>query len=149
MASLLWSAGIPLEYMPHSCIMLSLLKHFWSDANKIGPAAHEWTVEMICGICSILNIQYVVIVSSHLLRSKDCVKLHPTTLNSVSGPVYNHTGSEEIVLLSSLASLLLDCLYQQVGGIIDTDTSNINSTRDCPSQSIVNGDMLKQVLRWD
>lgn len=69
-AALLWSAGIPAEYQPQSSVMMTLLKHFATEHIKSGPAAHEWSTDMICAICSIMNIPYVIIVSSHLLQSK-------------------------------------------------------------------------------
>jgi len=106
-ASFLWSAGISCEYLAQSSVMLSLLRHFWSDANS---SVHEWSssVERICGICAILNIPFVVIIQPHLLKSKSAVKLRQTTACTASGPLYK--GSEEIVSIASLPSSLLDRL---------------------------------------
>jgi len=112
-ASLLWSAGIPAEYQPQSSVMMTLLKHFSTEHIKSGPAAHEWSTDMICGICSIMNIPYVVIVSSHLLESKGAVKLRQTTLVTALGPSFNYAGGEEVVPLSSLVSILSERLNRK------------------------------------
>eukprot|EP00578_Thalassiosira_sp_NH16_P006270 CAMPEP_0181120618 /NCGR_PEP_ID=MMETSP1071-20121207/24259_1 /TAXON_ID=35127 /ORGANISM="Thalassiosira sp., Strain NH16" /LENGTH=1767 /DNA_ID=CAMNT_0023205299 /DNA_START=89 /DNA_END=5389 /DNA_ORIENTATION=+ len=110
-SALLWSAGISCEYLAQSGVMMSLLRHLWSDGNS------EWSssVDRICGICAILNIPFVVIVQPHLLKSKAAVKLRQTTASSASGPLYNW--SEELVPLSSLASLL----YERLSSNSDDD----------------------------
>jgi len=126
-ASFLWAAGISCEYLAQSGVILSLLRHFWSDTNPI----HEWSssVDKICGICAILNIPFVVIVQPHLLKSKMAVKLRQTTTNTTSGPVYK--GSEELVTISSLPSLLLERLSSV--SEVDDDTH----PTDLPNQPVV------------
>jgi len=102
----LWTSGISCEYLAQSGVILSLLRHFWSDTNPI----HEWSssVDKISAICAILNIPFVVIVQPHLLKSKMAVKLRQTITNTTSGPLFK--GSEELVTMSSLPSLLLERL---------------------------------------
>jgi histidyl-tRNA synthetase len=90
-ASMLWSAGISCEYLAQSSVMLSLLRHYSSDWS---PSGHNFD-----GTCAILNIPFVVIVQPHLF-AKGFVKLRQTA----------NKGSEELVPLTSLQSLLLDRL---------------------------------------
>lgn len=107
-ASHLWTAGIKCEYLAQSGALLSLLRHLRSSS-----AVHEWSssVDRICGISAMLNIPFVVVVQPHLLKSKAAVKLRQITTNTPSGPVYD--GSEELVNLESLPSLLLYRLSSQ------------------------------------
>jgi len=129
-ASFLWSAGISCEYLAQSGVMLSLLRHFWSDTNSV----HEWSssVERICGICAILNIPFVVIVQPHLLKSKVAVKLRQTTTNTASGPLFK--GSEELVPVSSLPSLLLERLSSL------SDVNDDTHPTDLPNQPALAGE---------
>ena len=123
-ASCLWAAGISCEYLAQSGMTLSLLRHCWNDSNP----SHEWSssVDKICGICAILNIPFVIIVQPHLLKSKMAVKLRQTTAITTSGPVLR--GSEELVTISSLPSLLLD----RLSSISDVDDDTLPA--DLPSQ---------------
>ncbi len=106
-ASLLWSAGIPCEYLRNSlCYTMSLLEHF----NDSKSTAHEWSVDTICGIAAILNIPFVIIVQPHLLNKKSAVKLRQTTIVQGTGPIFNYNGNEELVNLQSLSSLILERL---------------------------------------
>ena len=105
-ASLLWTAGVSCEYLAQSSVILSLLRHLQSKTN----ATPEWisSADKVSGICAILNIPYVVVVQPHLLKSKASVRLRHIISSTSSGPVYD--GSEEVVPLSSLPSLILDRL---------------------------------------
>ena len=105
-SSMLWTVGIGCEYLAQSGVILSLLRHLQSSTST----SPEWvsSADKVSGICAILNIPYVVVVQPHLLKSKASVRLRHIISNSLSGPVYD--GSEEVVLLSSLPSLLLDRL---------------------------------------
>jgi len=110
-ASLLWSAGIPCEYLRNSlCYTMSLLENFMSDSKVTSP--HEWSVDMICGIAAILNIPFVVIVQPHLLSRKSSVKLRQTTIAHGTGPLFNYNGNEEIVALNALSSLIMERLNE-------------------------------------
>lgn len=105
-ASILWRAGISCEYLAQSGVVLSLLRHLRGSTS----AAPEWisSADRVSGLCAMLNIPLVVVVQPHLLKSKAAVKLRQITTTSVSGPVYD--GSEEVVPLSSLPSILIDRL---------------------------------------
>jgi len=106
-ASFLWSAGIPCEYLRNSlCYSMSLLEHFKSDSKV---SYHEWSVDMICGIAAILNIPFVVIVQPHLLNYKSSVKLRQTTIVHGTGALFNYNGNEEVAL-NTLSSLILERL---------------------------------------
>jgi len=120
-SSLLWSAGISCEYLAQSGVMLSLLRHL---TNSV----HEWSssVDRICGICAILNIPFVVVVQPHLLKSKSAVKLRQTTTNTA------YKGSEELVPILSLPSVLLERLSTQSDGRDDTHPT------DLPNQPSIN-----------
>jgi hypothetical protein len=139
-ASLLWSAGISCEYLAQSGVLLSLLRHFSSDSNIV----HEWSssVDRICGTCAILNIPYAIIVQPHLLKTKAVVKLRQTAAHSSSGPLYK--GTEEIVPLQSLQSLLLERLSSRNNAREDsplTDIPNHPSSSDLQAQSNNNIDI--------
>jgi len=102
----LWTSGVSCEYLAQSSVILSLLRHIQSSTST----SPEWvsSADKVSGICAILNIPYVVVVQPHLLKSKASVRLRNIISSTSSGPVYD--GSEEVVLLSSLPSLLLDRL---------------------------------------
>jgi hypothetical protein len=114
-ASMLWTVGISSEYLAQSSVILSLLRHIQSSTST----SPEWisSADKVSGICAILNIPYVVVVQPHLLKSKASVRLRQIISNTSSGPVYD--GSEEVVLLSSLPSLILDRLSSQVSESTD------------------------------
>lgn len=99
-AAHLWSEGISAEYIPHSGVMLSLLKR-QDSANEIAVSdTNEWTLDQICGVCSLLKIPFVVVVQLHLLREKGSVRLRPIVdLSSTHNGVY-----ESFVPMTSLAS---------------------------------------------
>lgn len=101
-ASILWRNGISCEFSAQSGVMMSLLACLTSK--------WEWNVEMLLGICAIMNIPFVVVVVPHLFRSKHAVKVRAATMHSSSGEVYNYAGSEDFVPLSSLATYLLERL---------------------------------------
>lgn len=112
--ALLWSSGISAEYLTQSGVMLSILRHFSSTVN-------EWSssVDRICGVCAILGIPFVVIVQAHLLKTKSVVKLR----RMASGPVY--TGSEELVPITSLSSVILERLSSRSDGRDDTHLTDL------------------------
>ena len=119
-ASLLWSAGIPCEYLRNSlCYTMSLLENFMSESKT----SHEWSVDMICGIAAILNIPFVIIVQPHLLSKKSSVKLRQTTIEHGTGPLFNYNGNEEIVALNSLSSLILE----RLSAVNDVSDENISA----------------------
>ncbi|KAK1734261.1 eukaryotic translation initiation factor 2-alpha kinase [Skeletonema marinoi] len=120
-ASLLWSAGIPCEYLRNSlCYTMSLLENFMSDSKV---TSHEWSVDMICGIAAILNIPFVVIVQPHLLSKKSSVKLRQTTIAHGTGPLFNYNGNEEIVALNALSSLIIE----RISAVNDVSDENIST----------------------
>ena len=135
-ASLLWSAGVPCEYLRNSlCYTMSLLENFRNESSNM--TTHEWSIDMICGIAAILNIPFVVIVQPHLLSKKLSVKLRQTTIAHGTGPLYNYNGNEEIVDINSLSSLLLE----RLSFVNDKSDDNIAShqqtnANDLSSQSM-------------
>lgn len=98
-ASILWSEGISAEYLPHSGIMLSLLKRTRDEDE--GQGASDWSLVELMGVCAILNIPYAVIVQPHVLREKRTVRLRRIVSEGLSG---NHTGME--VTLENLAGAI-------------------------------------------
>ena len=136
-ASLLWTAGVSCEYLAQSSVILSLLRHIQSSTST----SPEWvsSADKVSGICAILNIPYVVVVQPHLLKSKASVRLRHIISNTSSGPVYN--GSEEVVPLSSLPSLILDRLSSQRGGDSTEDVHLIDHSH----HQVTNGESNPQV----
>ena len=59
------------------------------------------SLDQLYGLCGVLNIPFVVIVQSHLLRDKGSVRLRP---------IFDSGGSEEFVPLTALAGEILDRL---------------------------------------
>jgi len=108
-ASMLWCAGISCEYLAQSSVILSLLRHYSSDWS---PSGHNFD-----STCAILNIPFVVIVQPHLF-AKGFVKLRQTA----------NKGSEELVPLTSLQSLLLDRLSSL------SDAKNVSALTINPNQ---------------
>ena len=134
---MLWTSGISCEYLAQSGVLLSLLRHIQSSTST----SPEWvsSADKVSGICAILNIPFVVVVQPHLLKSKASVRLRQIILSTSSGPVYD--GSEEVVPLSSLASLLLDRLSSQRGGDSMEDVQLIDHSHHQAS----NGDSSHQI----
>lgn len=82
-ASRLWAAGIRAEYTPHSGVMLSILKRLREDSDDTGGNS-DWSLPELIGVCSLLNIPFVVIVQPHLLNDKGFVRLRNTHVSSSS-----------------------------------------------------------------
>lgn len=128
-ASLLWSHGISCDYTAQSGLMMSLLRLFSDDSNSERSAC-EWNVDMICGICAVLKIPFVVIVAPHLLCGKNVVKLRATTVKSSSGEQFNYAGSEDLILLPSLPSVILERIHSDEDGAMDNNIPESNSSSD-------------------
>lgn len=128
-ASLLWSSGISCDYHAQSGLMMSILRLF-SDDSSSASSAYEWNVDMICGICAVLQIPFVAIVAPHLLSSKRAVKLRATTTITASGEQFNYAGSEELIPLSSLPSVLLERLHSDEHRVVEDNMHESNSSSD-------------------
>ena len=103
-ARTLWSAGISAEYLPHSGVMISLLKRIRDDAAAENSNASDWSLQELYGVCALLSIPYVVIVQPHLLRDKNSVRLRQINCESSA----SHTSTGEIfVSLDDLATTIL------------------------------------------
>jgi hypothetical protein len=129
-ATKLWLDGISAEYVAQSGVILSLLKHTvnhgltsYSSVSQINNILcfcasieltnltysifQDWTIDQIEGICSILKIPFLIIVQDHLLRDKKSVRLR-----LVKDLHHDISTNEDVVILSSLASVLKDHLYK-------------------------------------
>lgn len=109
MASRLWADGVSAEYLPHSGIMLSLLKRLRQEsvANET-PGSSDWSLSELFGVCALLNIRFLVIVQPHLLKDKGCVRLRRYPFDTISqGPNAGSSSNNEIVVpLEDLASTI-------------------------------------------
>lgn len=99
-ASHLWAKGVSAEYMPHSGVMLSLLKHAGTEA--VVSDTNVWTVDQIFDLCCILRIPFVVVVQLRLLKESKTVRLRHT-IDPSSAP-----NEYETIPLASLASEIRD-----------------------------------------
>lgn len=97
--SRLWSDGVAAEYLAHSGIMLSLLRRVREDSEPSNLS--DWSLTELFGVCSLLNIPFVIIVQSHLLRDKNSVRLVRVAVDS-SGQT-----SESFVSLENLPNVIL------------------------------------------
>ena len=129
-ASLLWSCGISCDYTAQSGLFMSVLKPLYSDNND-PTTSFEWDVEMICGICAVFKIPFVIIVVPHLLSSRNVVKLRGTTLKTTTGEQYNRTtGSDELVNLPSLPSVISERLRSKEDNSLENILPESNSSSD-------------------
>ncbi len=89
------------EYIPQSGVMLSLLKRRDPLNDIVISDTMEWTLDQICGVCSLLKIPFVVIVQLYLLQDKGSVRLRTILSDSTTAQngVY-----ESFVKMPSLAS---------------------------------------------
>lgn len=62
-----------------------------------------WSLDHLCGVCSLFRIPFVVIVQPHLLRDKGEVRLRQIFFDS-SWKIFNASGNDEFVKLDILAS---------------------------------------------
>ena len=108
-ASHLWRHGISAEYIAQSGVMLSLMQQKtrgFDDVGGGGVMAHhasDWSMDELCGVCSLLKIPFVVIVQSHLLRDKGAVRLRRIVFDAIGTTT---TGNETFVELERLASTI-------------------------------------------
>jgi len=107
-ASRLWSEGVSAEYLPQSGVILSLLKPQSNESSDPSESS-DWSLTDIFGICALLNIPFVVIVSAHLLKDKGLVRLRRYPFDIVhQGQSTGSSGSNEIVVsLDDLAATIL------------------------------------------
>lgn len=101
-ASRLWMAGISAEYLPQSGVMLSLLKRLRDEPNAT-PAASDWSLIELYGVCALLKIPFVVIVQPHLLKDKGSVRLRRVAFDSITSANSN----EMFVPLDELVTTIL------------------------------------------
>lgn len=52
-ASQLWMKGISAEFIPHSAVMMSLLKRSDNDTGRVISDTTEWTQDQICDLCCV------------------------------------------------------------------------------------------------
>ena len=89
--------------------MLSLMQQKtrgFDDVGGGGVMAHhasDWSMDELCGVCSLLKIPFVVIVQSHLLRDKGAVRLRRIVFDAIGTTT---TGNETFVELERLASTI-------------------------------------------
>lgn len=102
-ASHLWAKGISAEYIPHSGVIMSLLRKNASDSTS--SDTNDWNLDQLCDLCCILSIPFVVVVQQHLLRERKSVRLRHTLDTSPNGI------HEIFIPLSSLASEIKDRLF--------------------------------------
>lgn len=86
--------GISAEYYPQSGMMLGLLRRLRDDSVD---DESDWTLSELLGMCSILNVSFVVIVQPHLLESKGSIRLRRYPYE---------TSTEIVVSLNNLASTI-------------------------------------------
>jgi hypothetical protein len=64
-ASHLWMKGISAEFIPHSGVILSLLKHSEADTSTVISDTNEWTLDQICDLCC---VSISLIYGTHVLN---------------------------------------------------------------------------------
>ena len=123
-ARLLWSAGISSEYLPHSGIMLSLLKRIRDDSAPENSSASDWSLIELYGVCALLKIPFVVIVQPHLLRDKNSVRLRRISFDSSTN--YSSTGEMFVSLDNLVTTILGDVPGPEETGAMDETTEVSN-----------------------
>lgn len=107
-AAKLWAAGISTEFLPHSGVMLSLLRRLNEANDENGSGASDWSLTELFGACALLKIPYVVIVQPHLLKEKSMVRLRRISTIDPTATVQNTSGSNEMMVsLGDLANNIL------------------------------------------
>lgn len=102
-ASWLWAEGISAEYLPHSGVMLSLVKRMdYTDDS----GASDWSLVELFGVCALLKVPFVVIVQPHLLKEKNSVRVRRINVESLTQT--SGSGNEMVVTLDSLAIAIRD-----------------------------------------
>lgn len=104
-ASRLWAEGITAEYIPHSGVMLSLLKRIRDDTEDENSS--DWSLVELQGVCALLSIPFVIIVQPHLLRDKGSVRLRRVALDFFPNSSVASGGNEVFVHLDDLASTIV------------------------------------------
>lgn len=104
-ASHLWRHGISAEYIAQSGVLLSLIQPKLRGMGTPMSHASEWSMDELCGVCSILRIPFVVIVQPHLLRDKGAVRLRRIVFGAM-GSNSSMAGNELFVELDRLASTI-------------------------------------------
>jgi hypothetical protein len=79
-------------------------------ANLFSFRMQDWSLNELLGVCSLLNIPFVVIVQAHLLKDKGSVRLRRVLSDDLeigwnSG---GGVGNEQFVALDNLASMIRD-----------------------------------------
>jgi hypothetical protein len=124
-ASRLWAQGISAEYLPHSGVMISLLKRHREKAESMGTLGQEISLEELCGVCGLLQIPYIVVVQPHLLHHKQSVRLRRVVFDSLASS--GSGGNEVFVSLNSLASTILSGLEQDSSSVFPTNDGGVSS----------------------
>jgi translation initiation factor 2-alpha kinase 4 len=134
-ASRLWSEGISAEYLPHSGIVLSLLKRITGQSDEEGGAS-DWLLSELQGACSLLRIPFIVIVQPHLLKDKNTVRLRQVSFDSLpQGPTGSASSGggiiESLVSLDNLAGAILDAMTTR-----GPEDSAEDSTNEMPGLNV-------------
>lgn len=131
-ASRLWSEGIGAEYLPHSGVVLSLVRRLRGDSDDFAGSS-DLSLQELQGACTLLRIPFIVIVQPHLLREKHSVKLRQIPLDSLpQGPGGASGGNDVIIGLDDLSSAILGASSNR-GTEDRTDTAE--TERNGPSTS--------------
>ena len=72
-ASHLWSNGISAEFIPHSGVILSLLKRSAIDTGATVPDTNEWTLDQICDLCC---VRIIVVDGTFVIKFRSTAFSH-------------------------------------------------------------------------
>ena len=106
-ASQLWTNGISAEYLPHSGVVLSLIKRMSGETDE-DSSSSDWSLLELQGACALLKIPFIVIVQPHLLKDKSSVRLRQVPFDALpQGPSSSGGCTELVVTLENLASTIV------------------------------------------
>jgi hypothetical protein len=110
-ASTLWRAGISAEYLAQSGVVLGLQKRLYDDATN--PGGNPWSLAELFGVCRLVNIPFIVLVSPHILKDKGNVRLRRISTEtfgqgSVGTTSNNSVSNEVVVALDDLVNTILE-----------------------------------------
>lgn len=105
-ASQLWSEGISAEYLPHSGVVLSLVKRMSGETDE-NSSSSDWSLLELQGACALLKIPFIVIVQPHLLKDKASVRLRQVPFDVIPQGASGSGGCTELVVsLENLSSTI-------------------------------------------
>lgn len=122
-ASQLWSEGISAEYLPHSGLVLSLIKRMSGETDEDNSSS-DWSLLELQGACALLKIPFIVIVQPHLLKDKSSVRLRQVPFDVLpQGPSNSGGCTELVVTLEDLASTITGLASGRGSDETDDDAS--------------------------